>query len=61
MANISPEMDSSTLRVRARLMSKRVKGSRGFLILRQGTDTVQVVVAVEPNVTSKHMLKFCGG
>jgi len=43
--------------IRARLHTSRAKGKQCFVVLRQGGNTIQGIVAVGPK-TSKQMLKF---
>lgn len=51
-----PEVESTW--VRARLHTSRAKGKQCFVVLRQGTSTVQGILAVSPDGISKQMLKF---
>jgi len=44
--------------VRARLHTSRAKGKQCFVVLRQGSSTVQGILAVSPEGISKQMLKF---
>lgn len=56
---LSKHTNSSAVWVRGRVHTSRSKGKQCFLILRQQSNTVQCVIAVN-DVVSKQMVKFSG-
>ena len=58
IASLSVEMAKQRVLLRGRLHTKRVKGGRAFLILRQKDATVQGLVSVNETTVSKPMIKF---
>ncbi|CAJ1990830.1 AspRS / aspartyl-tRNA synthetase [Leishmania donovani] len=54
-----PELVSKTVLIRARVSTTRKKGKMAFMVLRDGSDSVQAMAAVEGNVP-KEMIDFMG-
>ena len=54
-------MEGKTVLLRARVHTTRAKGKQCFMVLRQRSDTVQAVLAVDQDKISKQMVKFAGG
>lgn len=51
--------EKSTIWVRGRIHTSRCKGKQCFLVIRQQSSTVQVLLSVNENI-SKQMVKFSG-
>lgn len=56
----SISLESGNVWIRARVHSTRIKGQAGFIILREGTCTLQCVIFVSDTV-SKAMIKYASG
>lgn len=56
---LSKHINSATVWLRGRVHTSRSKGKQCFLILRQQSNTVQCLIAVN-DVVSKQMVKFSG-
>lgn len=56
--NIGDNISFQYINLRARLATSRVKGKRGFLVLRQSTYTVQATVFLSDGLVSQQMLDF---
>ncbi|ORZ30679.1 hypothetical protein BCR44DRAFT_1444149 [Catenaria anguillulae PL171] len=62
IADITPEREGERIKLRARVHTSRAQGNKlCFFQLRQGFDTIQAVLTVEPEHVSKHMVKFAAG
>jgi len=61
IASLSSELDGKTVIIRARIHTLRGQGNRVFLKLRQRTDSVQALLAVEEGKVSKLMVKWASG
>jgi nondiscriminating aspartyl-tRNA synthetase len=57
ISNLTKDQANKTFRIRARLQRSRIKGKGGFIVLRDGFNTLQAVMFVGEEV-SKQMLKF---
>jgi len=58
---IDESMVGKNILVRARLQNSRVKGSIGFLVLREQFADIQAVIAYKEGQVSKKMIKWVGG
>ena len=60
VSELSVEHAGKRVLLRGRLHNSRVKGKRGFIVLRQRTDSVQGIISVDENNISKQMVNFVG-
>ena len=58
IASLSAELDGKTVVIRARVHTLRGQGNKVFLKLRQRTDSVQALLAVQEGKVSKLMVKW---
>lgn len=62
IASLSSELDGKTVVIRARVHTLRAQGNKVlFLKLRQRTDSLQALLAVEEGKVSKLMVKWASG
>ena len=54
-------MEGQRVLLRGRVHTTRSKGKSAFLVLRQGTATVQLVLFVDEEKVSKQMVKYAAG